>query len=273
MHIHALDTYRPGSSLVHRLDARVKLVVALLLILTAVLLPEQSWLAYGLLQALLLGVTIVSRVGVGLVQRRAAVALPFTLAALTVVFVTPGQVLFSIPVPGGAWAVSDAGLLRFLSIVVRSYLSIQAAVLLAATTPFPALLQAMRALGIPRTLVAIGSFLYRYLFVLADEAQRLLRAREARSALPRTADRVRRPGRSLPWRACVTGGMAGSLFIRSYERSERIYTAMLARGYDGEIRSFSLPAMRAVDWLWGAAAILTLAVILILSRWGVRWGT
>lgn len=269
MHIHALDTYRPGQSLVHRLDARVKLVVAVLLILTAALLPERSWLAYGMLQVLLVGVTLAARVGFGLVQRRTAVALPFTLAALTVIFVTPGRVLFSIPVPGGAWAVSDAGLLRFLSIVVRSYLSIQAAVLLAATTQFPALLQAMRALGIPRTLVAIGSFLYRYLFVLADEAQRLLRAREARSAHPPAAERARRPGGSLAWRARVTGGMAGSLFIRSYERSERIYTAMLARGYDGEIRSFSLPAMRPVDWLWGAAAILVLAAILTLSRWGV----
>lgn len=273
MHIHALDTYRAGQSLVHRLDARVKLVVAVLLILTAALLPERSWLAYGLLQALLVGVTLASRVGFGLVQRRAAVALPFTLAALTVVFVTPGRVLFSIPLPGGLWAVSDAGLLRFLSIIVRSYLSIQAAVLLAATTQFPALLQAMRAVGVPRTLVAIGSFLYRYLFVLADEAQRLLRAREARSAHPPEKRRARRPGGSLSWRARVTGGMAGSLFIRSYERSERIYTAMLARGYDGEIRSFSLPAMRPVDWLWGAAAILALAVILLLSRWGVQWGT
>ncbi len=145
MHFHALDSYCAGQSFIHRLDARAKLVVALSLILTAALLPDRSWLAFGLLQALLLLATLASRVGFGLVQRRSVVALPFTLAALTVVVTTPGETLLSIPAPGGAWAVSDAGLLRFASIVVRSYLSIQAAVLLAATTQFPALLQAMGA--------------------------------------------------------------------------------------------------------------------------------
>ncbi len=275
MHFHALDSYCAGQSFIHRLDARAKLVVALSLILTAALLPDRSWLAFGLLQALLLLATLASRVGFGLVQRRSVVALPFTLAALTVVVTTPGETLLSIPAPGGAWAVSDAGLLRFASIVVRSYLSIQAAVLLAATTQFPALLQAMRTLGIPRVLVATGGFLYRYLFVLADEAQRLLRAREARSAEPpAAADRslyARRAGGSLSWRARVTGGMSGSLFIRSYERSERIYTAMVARGYDGEIRTFALPALRPLDWAMAIAAVLALAALLVLNRWGLRW--
>ncbi len=229
MHINALDSYRPGRSRVHRLDPRVKLPLTLLFILSVALMPDRSWVAFGLSQGLLLLVTFLSGVGAGLVQRRSAVALPFTLAALTVIFATPGHPLWTLP--GGLLTVTDAGLWRFLSIVIRSYLSVQAAVLLAATTPFPDLLWAARALRVPRTLVAVSGFLYRYLFVLADEAQRLLRAREARSAAPGG-----RGGGSVVWRARVTGAMAGSLFIRSYERSERIYAAMLARGYDGEVR-------------------------------------
>ncbi len=261
MHIHALDTYHPADSPLHRLDPRVKLLLALWLIVVAALTPDRHWLALGLLQALVLAITVISRLGLGLVQRRALVALPFTLAALTVALATPGRALCALPVPGGPWLVTDAGLLRFLSIVARSYISVQAAVILAAVTPFPDLLWAMRALHVPQVLVAITGFLYRYLFVLADEVQRLLRAREARSAAPDG-----RGGGSLAWRARVTGGMAGSLFIRSTERSERIYAAMLARGYDGEVRTLSIPTLRPTDWLVGLSAALLLLGILALSR-------
>ena len=74
--------------------------------------------------------------------------------------------------------------------------------------------------------MATISFMYRYLFVLVDEAMRLQTARDARSV---------GAGRTLFWRAKVLGGMIGCLFIRSYERSERIYAAMLSRGYAGEV--------------------------------------
>ena len=80
-------------------------------------------------------------------------------------------------------------------------------------------------------MVAIISFMYRYLAVLSSEATRMNRARAARSA-----DRDGRGGGSLRWRATVTGHLVGSLFLRSYERSERIYGAMQARGFDGELR-------------------------------------
>ncbi|MEZ4622523.1 MAG: CbiQ family ECF transporter T component [Caldilineaceae bacterium] len=98
------------------------------------------------------------------------------------------------------------------------------AILLVTVTPFPAILWALRALHLPNPLVSIVSLMYRYLFVLYDEATRLLRARAARSA---TADGVRGGG-SLLWRGQFAGRMAGSLMLRSFERSERIYNAMLS---------------------------------------------
>ncbi len=128
---------------------------------------------------------------------------------------------------------------RFISIALKSWISVQAAILLATTTTFPDLMLAMRAIRIPRLLVAIFGLMWRYLFVLADEAIRLMRARQARSG---HADQPGlKPGGSLAWRARVTGGMAGNLFLRAFERSDRIYMAMLARGYDGEMRSEPLP--------------------------------
>jgi cobalt/nickel transport system permease protein len=109
-------------------------------------------------------------------------------------------------------------------------------------------------------LVAITGFLYRYLFVLADEARRMLQAREARSGAPDG-----RGGGSVAWRAQVTGSMAGTLFLRSYERSERIYMAMLARGYDGTVRTLSPPSLRLVDWIVGLLVGMLLAALLLLT--------
>jgi cobalt/nickel transport system permease protein len=263
MHIDALDSYRPGDSPIHRLDPRVKLVLAGSLMLSAAMIPDQSWLAFAALDLLLLLAALCSGVSLGLVQKRSAVALPFTLAALMVIFSTPGSPLVELPLPGGPWVATDAGVLRFLSIVLRSYLSVQAAVLLAATTLFPDLLWGMRALRVPRVMVSIAGFLYRYLFVLADEAQRLMRAREARSGAL-----AGRGGGTLRWRARVTGSMAGSLFIRSYERSERIYSAMLERGYDGEVRTLSHPVLRRAHLVFGLVVGLFLAVVVVVARLG-----
>ncbi len=267
MHLHALDTYLPGESPVHRLDPRVKLALTVLFILTAALTPDRAWLIFGLLEALVLAAALTSRVGLGVVQKRSALALPFLLAALTVVFARPGEVGpgEALRLPGVPWAVSQAGLWRFLSIVARSYLSVQAAVLLAATTPFPDLLWGMRALKVPRVLVAVGGFLYRYLFVLADEARRMLQAREARSVVPEG----RKGGGTLVWRARVTGAMAGTLFLRAYERSERIWNAMVARGYDGEIRVLSTPVLRPADWWAGIGGGLVLLLLLVVARTGL----
>lgn len=261
MHAHWIDQYRAGSSLVHRLDARVKLILVITYILTASLIPVGAWLAYGLLFALAVAATLASRLGLLWVQRRALIALPFALAAVTVVFSTQGPVLFTLPL--GPWRLqaTEPGVVRFLSIVLKSWLSVQMAVLLAATTPFPDLVGAMRSLRFPRILVAIISFMWRYIFVLVDEAMRLSRARDARSAV----QPGRKSGGSILWRAKVVGGMAGNLFIRSYSRSERIYQAMEARGYQGELRTLASPHLHTYDVRIGVAVMLYLVVVLTVG--------
>jgi cobalt/nickel transport system permease protein len=134
-------------------------------------------------------------------------------------------------------------------------------VLLTATTPLPDILVAMRALGVPRLLVAILGLMWRYVFVLADEALRMMRAREARSA-----SAGGKGGGTTTWRAQVAGQMVGSLFLRGYERSERIYHAMLARGYDGTVRSLPLKPLSSMERVVLGTGIAILFSLLLLTH-------
>lgn len=262
MHTHALDRYEAGTSLLHRLDPRVKVIVTILFIVSNVLLPDGAWLAFALAWGMLLASSTLAGLGYGYLLRRSFVALPFALAAISVIFTLPGQPVFRWSLGPLQLVASDAGLLRFASIVVRSWLSVQMAILLTATTQFPDLMHALRHLRVPKLLVAIISFMYRYLFVLIDEAGRLLRAREARSA----QGEGRRGGGSLAWRARVAGSMAGQLFLRSYERSDRVYNAMLARGYAGQFLTLNPHQMRRRDWLALALAGAALLLLQIIGR-------
>jgi cobalt/nickel transport system permease protein len=268
MHVHFLDPYRPLTSPIHALDARIKFVLTVAFILTASLTPIGAWPVYILLLAIILSVEILSGLGVGTVQKRAALALPFVLAALPVIFTNPGEALFSLPIGGWTLTASVPGLERFASVALKSWLSVQAAVVLSACTPFPDLLHAMRAVGIPRLLVGMFGLMWRYLFVLVDEALRMLRARAARSGF--TTAPGGRIGGSLAWRARVTGGMAGNLFLRAFERSDRIYVAMLSRGYDGEVRTLPLPRFTSRNWLLLAMSLALLGLLLITGvfLWG-----
>lgn len=261
-----LDRFQAGDSLLHRRDPRLKVVVVVLFILSMALLPDGAWLAFALAFGLVLATSLASGLGAGYALSRSFVALPFALAAVTVIFTLPGASVATWTV--GPWTLTATapGLIRFGSIVVRSLLSVQMAILLAATTPFPDLLHALGHLRVPSVLVAIVAFMYRYLFVLTDEVQRLLRARAARSARPAGGG----GGGSLRWRAHVTGSMAGQLFVRGYDRSERVYQAMLARGYDGQPRTSRAHALRRPDWLLGAAAGLALLLIQVVGRWPAR---
>jgi cobalt/nickel transport system permease protein len=172
------------------------------------------------------------------------------------VFVRPENPLGSVDLGPLRLTVSGEGLRIFATIALKSWLSVQAALLLTFTTPFHDLLDALRELRLPRIMVAIIGFMYRYLAVLGDEAQRLMRARAARSGV--TAEGG--GGGSLAWRARVTGNMVGSLFLRSYERSERIYDAMLARGFEGTFRHMEARTIRTVEWAATAAVIGGLAM-------------
>jgi len=268
MHIHFLDPYQFRTSPVHTLDPRVKLVLVLSYILTCALMPIGAWPVYILLLTLVFSFELLSSLGIKYVLRRALLALPFMLAAFPVIFTNGQTVLFSAKIGSLQLAAYAEGLERFVSVALKSWLSVQAAIVLAASTPFPELLQAMRAVRIPRLLVSLFGLMWRYLFVLVDEALRLMRARQARSG--ESSRPGARKGGSVAWRARVAGGMAGNLFLRAFERSDRIYMAMVARGYDGEIRALPMPPVPESDWLalGGGVGLMLLLLLFGILFWG-----
>jgi cobalt/nickel transport system permease protein len=259
---YSIDRYQAGTSPIHQLDPRVKVVMTIVFIISTVALPDGAWIALGAAWLATLALSQIAQLGPFYALKRSFVALPFALAAVSIMFTWPGRPLFAFPLGPWHMTISEAGLVRFLSIVVRSWISIQAAILLTASTRFPDLMHALRHLRLPTLLVAIVSFMYRYISVLSEETFRLLRAREARSAGQDGA----RAGGSIAWRARVAGNMAGQLFLRSYERSDRIYSAMQARGFQGEFLTLNPHVMRPRDWTAGALALAVVAVLQLIAH-------
>ncbi|MGD2041928.1 MAG: cobalt ECF transporter T component CbiQ [Anaerolineae bacterium] len=261
-----LDRYRQGTSLVHQLDPRLKLLATLAFVLVVTTTPPGHWLLFALLAALACGAVLTAQVPLVEGLKRSAIVLPFVgMVAISLPFTQAGDVVWSWrpfdSAQGGLFGftltITDGGLALFATVMIKAWLSVMVSGLLVATTPFPDLLKAMRSLHIPAVLTATISFMYRYLFVLIDEAMRLQTARAARSV---------GTGRTVWWRAQVLGGMIGSLFIRSYERSERIYAAMLSRGFSGEVRTLTHLRWQTRDTWVGLAWVIALVAIVILGR-------
>ena len=190
-----LDQWSLRSSRLHSLDARAKLA-ALLLILAGTSLANPRGLP--LVCAILLTAMQISRLPPTGLLKRAALVLPFSLTLAVI-----------------AWLSADAE--RALTLLAKSYLSALAALLFSATTPFPAWTSALRSWHVPAALIAIIQFVYRYLFVIAEEAQTMRAAAEARGG----------------FRFSAAIGAVGVLFARSWHRAEAVHRAMLARGYRG----------------------------------------
>jgi cobalt/nickel transport system permease protein len=197
-----LDKWSRIDSPVHRLPASGKLILSLTWVLAAVLAPVRAvWLFVALAAGLLLA-AVASRVPLGFLVRRLLLLEPFI----------AGVALLTLWQPGGV-AVA-------LTIVLRSSLCLATMILLTNTTPFSELLRILRRAGLPALLVTTMALMYRYLFVLIEEAERMQRAR---------ASRTLRAHRVHAWRS--TAALAGQLLLRSTERAERIYAAMCARGW------------------------------------------
>jgi cobalt/nickel transport system permease protein len=261
MHFHAFDQYHCRESQIHNLDPRVKVLATIFFIISNAVLPDGSWLAFALAWLLLLLANDLSKLGLGFTFRKSFVALPFALVAVSAIFSPLGEPLVSWRLGFITLTPTDIGLIRFFSILIRSWLSVQMAILLVATTQFPDLIHALEHLRLPRVLTTVIAFLYRYLFVLSNEALRILRAREARSAgLPGV-----KQGGSLIWRAKTAGSMVGQLFLRSYERSDRIYNAMISRGYAGHIRTLNPHEMDQLDWYGLGFSLFSLFIVQLVG--------
>lgn len=238
--------YRPGASPVHRLPAQTKLVGAAVAVLAVVVTPREQLWAFGLYLVVLVAVWGVAGVGVGWFARRAVIEAPFVVLAVLLPF-AGGEPRVA---PLGV-SLSVDGLYAGWNILAKGTLGVLISLTLAATTPVRDLLVGLQRLRAPALLVTIATLMLRYLDVIVDEARRMRIARISRGHDP-----------GLLTQAGATARGVGTLFVRSYERGERVHLAMLSRGWTGTMPAAGRPA-RAAEL---AGALLPgLAMVLVAT--------
>lgn len=234
------------------LDARAKIIALIGLVFVAVSTPPTAWQAFAGYAGLLVLYGLAGSVPWLIVARRMVVVVPFVL--LVLVFVPFMEPDFS---RGQHWVmlwgfkISSHALLMIQNVLLKSSISVFAVALLTSTTNFPDLLRGFQRLYVPTILVEITALAWRYIFVLREETQRMLRARDARAWHARFA-----------WQTWALGLMIGTLFLRTYERAERVYHAMKARGYQGQLQARTARPMARPDW--------GLIVLFVVVACGIR---
>jgi cobalt/nickel transport system permease protein len=215
----ALEILAGQQSTIHCLDPRAKLITTLVFVCIVVSFGKYEISA--LLPFILFPLALVHAADLpaGILLKKLLQVLPFALFIGAFNPLLDRQILLQI----GSCEISG-GWISFASILLRFALTVFAALILIATTSFTGVCMAMERLGAPRIFTLQLLFLYRYLFVLIDEAIRMVRARALRSF----------NGRGMGLK--VAGNMAGQLLLRTLDRAQRIHQAMLCRGFDGEIR-------------------------------------
>ena len=248
--LHRTGVAGDPASPIHRLDPRAKILGLAGITVVAVSTPLSAWPAFAACAAALAAIAATARVGPRLVWSRVRVVLPLVVfAAAFVPFVRGGPAVQVGPV-----ALSEAGLATFALVTAKATIGAVGAVLLGATTSFPDVLHGLERLRAPRLLVVIAAFMYRYVFVIADEAGRM------RAGLAARAYRPRHLGQ-----AGALGRLVTALFLRSYERGERVYLAILARGYAGAMPRLGVLAFRRADTVFLVALALTLVPLRVVA--------
>ena len=211
MHHSYIDKYAELDSVIHKADSRLKIIISFVFILFIVSANPTAYLSFVLYGLILLILLAVSRIPFLFIFKKTLVVIPFV-------------VLIAVFIP---FMKGQDGIILFRGIVLRSYLSILCMTLLISSTKFTRLLKGLEQLKIPKIFIMIMSFMYRYLFLLVDETQRMQRAKESRSFKKTKHFRIVK----------ILSNIIGVLFVRSYERAERVYLAMCSRGFNGRART------------------------------------
>jgi len=246
-----LDRLSYRDTAVHRLDPRAKVIATLLFAVAVVSFPRYEVLSLFPFFLFPILMAALGDIPAGFIAKKVVAVSPFA------VFVGIFNPLFDpLTVAIAPGVTVSAGWVSFASILVKFALTVSAALLLIATTSFPGICRGLRRLGLPALFVSQLLFLYRYLFVLMEETMRVLRARDMRSFGNRGAG-VR-----------VFVRIVGTLFLRTVERAERIYGAMLARGFRGDIPSMRRETFRPSDALFvlGAGCFFSLCRFVPVPR-------
>lgn len=220
--------FLPVAGPLHRLAPQCKLLATVLFVFAVVTTPKEQVWAFAIQGSLLAVTAAIGRVPLRFVAKRLVIELPFIAFAFLLPFVGEGP---TVRVAGVH--LSEKGLWAAWNIIIKGTLGVAATVVMAATTPVPHILVGLERLRMPRLLVAVMAFMIRYGDVVTDEMRRMKIARESRCYNPRWI-----------WQARALAQSAGALFVRSYERGERVYLAMESRGYTGSLPTSGLGRSR-----------------------------
>jgi cobalt/nickel transport system permease protein len=242
-----LTENRSQESPLHRLDARVKILGFIGFTVVVVTTPALPMWPFALYAGVLLFLVGVSRLSLKHVLRRALVVVPFILvvAIFLPFFHQAGGGGYSL----GGMRVTGEGLLVLWNVGAKALLGVLSMILLSSTTTFAEMVSGFERLRTPKIFILIVSFMYRYSFVFAEELRRMRRAMAARNYRARWL-----------WNVPTLGYMLSALFLRSYSRGERVYVAMLSRGYEGTVRLVGERRLRALD-----ALFLSVLLIVVVS--------
>lgn len=250
-----LEGYTNRDSVMHRLDPRVKIIAFFSFIFMVVLTPLEGdvyrFVAYF---ALLFGMMLFSNVPLGFIFQRSLVILPFVVFITIFLPFTPSKGLAETSyIYLWGLKLNREGILFFQEITFKAWLSALSMILLTNTTKFTDLLKGLEKLKVSRIMIIIISFMYRYIFVFIEEVKSVQRAMQSRNF-----------GGNKLWQWKILSALLANIFLRTYEQSERVYVAMLARGFDGQIRTMDEMQVCKSDM----AFLGLVAVMLIIIRVG-----
>ena len=238
---------------IHKLPAQVKLTSLVAFVFLVVLTPVGEWWAFGVHLSLILTVILLAQLPLITISKRMVIETPFLVFAILMPFFSAGPY-----VEYFGFELSESGLIAAAGLLCKGTLGVMASITLAATTPMRDLLSGFEKLRVPKLIIQIAGFMVRYIDVIVDEMRRMKIARQSRGFLETGI-------KAWP----VIAKSAGALFIRAYERGERIHLAMLSRGYQGTMPTMVNTQVSSVQWVQGLMLPLSAAVVLI-TAWILR---
>jgi cobalt/nickel transport system permease protein len=247
---HAHGLYVHARSPVHALRPECKVAAGLLFVIVGVATGREALWAFVLYAALLAGVTGLARVPARFLARRLTFEAPFVAFALLLPFLGRAPTVEAMGI-----ALSIEGLWAAWNIISKATLGLWTTTLVAATTPATEILRGLERLRVPRVMTAIAGFMVRYGDLVTGEMRRMAIARAARAYEPRWL-----------WQTRALAASTGTLFIRSFERGERVYVAMLSRGFSGRLPDPDTAPAPAVHWVAALALPAAGAAVAVTTR-------
>jgi cobalt/nickel transport system permease protein len=246
-HSHALYVHEHSAA--HRMAPEAKLIAAFAMVASIAVTPRKAIWAFGLYAFVVGGVAVASRVPLRFLLTRLLAVAPFVLFAFFIPFIATGATTEILGIE-----VSVEGLWGAWNILIKAVLGASVSIVLTATTEIPDLIRGLGVLRVPALFTSIATFMIRYLELVADELKRMRIAMIARGYDPRWLSQAR-----------PIASSAGALFVRSYERGERVHAAMLARGFTGEMPMLERSPATTSQWVGASALVVVFTLVAVTA--------